>query len=185
MGEKYDLLVLFSGGADSVLMIQMAKLMNKDPYCVVIDYEQLHQQELDAAYDYLREEGIDWQTVKISGLKINSGLTGSGEKNESGEVHEMYVPGRNTIFISIAFSIAENLGIDTIWHGADYTDRLNFFPDCYQNYFVAFNELLQHAGPKDIEVEAPLLGLSKENILKILEYYGIDMEKIFSGYGDL
>ena len=55
----------------------------------------------------------------------------------------MYVPGRNTIFISIAFSIAENLGINMIWHGADYTDRLNFFPDCYQEYFVAFNELLQ------------------------------------------
>ena len=184
MGEKYDVLVLFSGGADSALMLYLAKNMNKNPYCVVIDYEQLHRQELEKAYDLLREEGIDWQTVRISGLGLKSGLT-SGEKNDTGEVHEMYVPGRNTIFISIAFSIAENLGINMIWHGADYTDRLNFFPDCYQEYFVAFNELLQHAGPKDIEVEAPLLGMSKENIIAMLENSGVDMNKIFSGYGDL
>jgi 7-cyano-7-deazaguanine synthase len=185
MSEKYDLLVLFSGGADSVLMLEFAKELNKRPFCVIIDYEQLHSQELVQAYEYLRKEHVEWRKVRIKGLEINSGLTGSGEKNESGEVHEMYVPGRNTMFLSIAFSIAESMGIDTIWHGADFSDRLNLFPDCYQEYFVAFNDMLQWAGPKDIKVEAPLIGLTKENILYMLSQKGIMMEDIFSGYGDL
>jgi 7-cyano-7-deazaguanine synthase len=185
MSEKYDLLVLFSGGADSVLMLEFAKFLNKKPYCVLVNYEQLHSQELDSAYEYLRSEGIDWRTVTLKGLGINSGLTGNGVKNTTGDVHEMYVPGRNTIFLSIAFSIAEDMGIDTIWHGADFSDRLNLFPDCYQEYFVAFNDMLKWAGPKDIKVEAPLIGLTKENILKMLESIGVDMKGIFSGYGDL
>ncbi len=183
--NEHDLVILFSGGADSVLMLELAKDMGKNPFCILIDYQQLHVLELNAAYDYLRKEGIDWRTVNVKNLGVNSGLTGSGVKNESGDVHEMYVPGRNTIFLSIAFSIAESMEINTIWHGADYSDRIHLFPDCYQEYFVAFNEMLKYAGPKDIQVEAPLIGLTKENILLMLEKRGIKLEEIFSGYGDL
>ena len=47
------------------------------------------------------------------------------------------------------------------------------------------NEAFKYAGPKPINIEAPILGLSKETVLKILENKGISLEEIFSGYGDL
>jgi len=181
-----DVLILYSGGADSRLMIEFAKQLNKTPFCVIINYEQLHEKELKFARDQL-ESMIPgyYQQVYLENLMINSGLTGDGVKNDSGEVHEMYVPGRNTIFLSIAFSIAEYRGIDTIWIGSDWDDRLNLFPDCYQDYIVAANDMFKIAGPKPIKVEAPLMGLSKENILKMLKNRGIKESEIFSGYGDL
>jgi len=183
--KKTDLIILYSGGADSRLMIEFALLANKTPMCLLVDYGQLHKEELDVAKTQLKTLGILYREVAIKGLEVNSGLTGSGDKNMTGEVHEMHVPGRNSMFLSIAYSIAESLDIDTIWIGADWSDRLNVFPDCYQEYYVAFNEMLKHAGPKTIKVEAPLMGLSKETIMNILGSKGIKESDIYSGYGEL
>jgi 7-cyano-7-deazaguanine synthase len=179
------ILILYSGGADSRLMLEFANKICLSPYCLLIDYEQLHVEELLAAEKQLQELDIPFQTVSIDNLKINSGLTGDGIKNRTGEVHEMHMPGRNSIFLSIAFSIAESRDIDTIWIGCDWSDRLSLFPDCYQEYLVKINEMFKIAGPRPIKVEAPLMGLSKENVLKLLKSFGVEEKDIFSGYGDL
>lgn len=184
--EKCDVVILYSGGADSRLMLELAKVLGKNPYAVMIDYDQLHRDELKFAKDHL--ETImpgRYHIIKIRDLGINSGLTGDGIKNDTGVVHEMHVPGRNSIFLSLAFSVAESKGIDTIWLGNDWDDRLNLFPDCYQEYIVAMNEAFKYAGPKPIKIESPLMGLSKQNIITMLKYNGVKETEIYSGYGDL
>lgn len=181
---NYDIVILYSGGADSRLMLEFAQDMNLKPYCILIDYEQIHIEELEFAKEQLEKEGVDYQVVKISGLNINSGLTGDGIQNDTSKVHSHHVPGRNTMFLSIGFSIAENKDINTIWFGGNWNDRLNLFPDCYQGFVVAINEVFKVAGPKQIKVEAPLSGLSKENILKLLKHNGVKNNEIYSGYGE-
>lgn len=183
--KKYDLVVLFSGGADSFLMLEYAKELGKTPFCVLIDYQQLHQKELDIAVDYLAINNICWKTIQLYGLGINSGLTGNGVKGTYEGVHEMHVPSRNLMFVAIAASIAEDMGVDTIWYGADWSDYINDFPDCKQEWFGRLNKVLEINGPKQIRLEAPLSGLTKEAVLKILESKGIDKKQIFSGYGEL
>jgi len=128
---KEDLIILYSGGADSRLLLEMALKLKKKPFCILIDYEQLHQEELSFAKSQLKKLNIKYRIIQIKDLKINSGLTGNGQKNNSGKVHSMYVPGRNTIFLSLAFSVAESKNINTIWVGCNWDDRLNLFPDCY------------------------------------------------------
>ncbi len=183
--KNYDLVILYSGGADSRLMLEFAKEMGRTPYCIMVDYGQLNIDELKFAKSHLEENFIDSQTVILGGLKVNSGLTGDGIKDETGDVHEMHVPGRNTMFLSIAYSIAESKGINTIWLGSDWDDRLNLFPDCYQEYIVAMNEVFKIAGPKPINIQAPLSGLSKIGIIRLLKNKGIGEHEIYSGYGDL
>jgi 7-cyano-7-deazaguanine synthase in queuosine biosynthesis len=97
----------------------------------------------------------------------------------------MHVPSRNLMFVGIAASIAEDLGIDTVWYGADFDDYINKFPDCMQEWFGKMNEVLAVNGPKPIKLEAPLAGLTKETILKALKNKGIKEDEMFSGYGDL
>jgi len=97
----------------------------------------------------------------------------------------MYVPFRNTIFLSLASSIAENNNINKIWFGPDWSDNLGDFPDCKQDYINKFNDMLKIAGSTQITVEAPLLGFTKENIIKLLDSFGIDSQEYFSGYGSL
>lgn len=182
---KFDVVILFSGGADSILMLEMAKDFNKSPFCVLIDYQQLHHEELEYAIRYLKKDGTPYRIVKLHDLQIQSGLTGAGQKARFEGVHEMHVPSRNLMFVGIAASIAEDMGVDTIWYGADYSDYVNRFPDCMQVWFGAVNKVLEINGPQPIKLEAPLAGLTKETILKALRAKGIGEKEMFSGYGEL
>lgn len=185
-GRDFDLVILFSGGADSVLMLEIAKDFGKTPLCVIVDYQQLHFGEITVAEKILkRDYGIPYRLVKLHDLQIQSGLTGAGNKGRFEGVHEMHVPSRNLMFVGIAVSIAEDLGIDTVWYGADYSDYVNKFPDCMQEWFGAVNKVLEINGPKPIKLEAPLAGLTKETILEALKAKGITWKEIYSGYGDL
>jgi len=178
-----DLVILYSGGSDSMLMLKLALDLGKNPLAVLIDYGQVHVEELEYAKNQLYKLKADWILVTVKTPNLNSGLTGNCIRDMSGAVHEMHVPGRNTVFLSLAFSVAENKGIDTIWLGSDWDDRLNLFPDCYQEYIVKINELFKVAGPKEIKVEAPLMGWSKEMILSFLyKKYSILITDVFSGY---
>ena len=183
--QHFDLVILFSGGADSVLMLEMALSMGKVPFCVMIDYGQLHSEELDAAINYLAGRHISGRTIEINNLQVNSGLTGDGVKGRYEGVHEMHVPSRNLMFVGIAASVAESKEIDTVWYGADWSDYINEFPDCKQEWLGRLSKVLEINGPKPIKLEAPLIGLTKENVLTLLKARGVDKDQIFSGYGDL
>ncbi len=178
-----DIVMLYSGGADSALMLKFAQMSGRNPHCILIDYGQRHIEELDYAKKQLRAWGCQFQVVKIRDLNVNSGLTGSMKEGQYADVHEMHVPARNTIFIGLAMSIAESMDVDEVWYGPDYSDRENLFPDCYQEYVVKMNEMMQLAGPKPIKLIAPLLGMSKELILEMLDcFWGIKKTDLHSGY---
>lgn len=181
--ENANIIMLYSGGADSLLMLKLAKMAGKTPHCLLIDYGQKHVNELEFAKAQLDKEKVTWQIVTIKDLNVDSGLTGELTEARWDNVHEMNVPGRNTIFIGLAISVAENMDIDEVWYGPDYSDRIHLFPDCYQEYVVKMNEVLAISGVKPIQLVAPLLGMTKELILDILLYqFGINQSQMHSGY---
>jgi len=180
---KEDLVILFSGGADSILLMELSKQMGKIPLALLIDYNQLHIKELDKAIEYCTNENIDYEKIKISGYNVRSGLT-TGEKWTYEGVHPQNVPALNTIFLSIAAGIAESRGIKECWIGCDYSDREELFVDCYQEYIYNLNKLFSIAFSYPIKIYAPLLGMSKEMVLKLLESYGVSRDQLYSGYGE-
>lgn len=189
MNEQVDpprskpIVMLYSGGADSALMLRFAQMSGRQPHCILIDYGQKHLDEIIFAVKQLKNDGVSHQIIKIGGLNVDSGLTGDLEEGTYDSVHEMHVPARNTIFIGLAMSIAENKGIDEVWYGPDYSDRINLFPDCYQEYVVRMNEMMKTSGPKPITLHAPLLGMTKEVILEMLDcFWSIKKEDLYSGY---
>jgi 7-cyano-7-deazaguanine synthase len=179
--EKYDLVLLFSGGYDSTLLLKLATELQLVPYCVLINYGQNHIQELDYAKVLCFDNLIDWRIVSVN-LPTPSNLTSEAKTYEG--VSPWHVPARNLIFIAIAASIAEGLNIPLIWYGANYEDREHLFPDCYQEWVFAINKILEINGSMVIKVEAPLLGMSKDTIKKLAFKYNITNEKVFSGYGE-
>ena len=194
MENSEKTLILYSGGSDSRLMLELAMIMQRDIHCLMIDYEQLHSIELKAAEKQLAKSArnynktLTWSKVKVSGLHLDSALTGDGVRGRFGsedEISEWHVPGRNTMFAGIALSVAENTGCKTVWLGADFSDRLNMFIDCFQDFVVAMDMLYSYGASYQIKFEAPLMGLSKENVLSLIKGFKLDVDDLFSGYGKL
>jgi len=183
----YDVLILFSGGADSLYCSESAIQSGLNAFYLMIDYGQLHKEELKYAKKYLKNINKlhHTQTVEIKSLNIKSGLTTS-DKALYDNVHDMYVPSRNMMFTSIAASIAESMNIPLIWYGADLSDSENSFPDCKQDWIVKVNELLKINGSKEIVLESPTLGIRKETIIKSLKHsIGNNLNDfMYSGYGE-
>ena len=179
-----DLVLLYSGGADSTLLLKIAKSMDKNAFALMIDYGQLHIEELEFAKRYLDGSGIPNMTIKISGYNINSALTGNGEKGKYEGVDIHNVPARNTIFLSLAYGIAESKGITEIWFGANWEDYEHLFPDCTQEFIGRMNNVLEISGVRPIKIYAPLLGMQKYMVKELLKFYKVDSKEIYSGYGE-
>jgi len=180
-----DLIVLYSGGADSTLLLRMSKSMGKTPFALMINYGQLHIKELEFAANYVEKNNISNMTIKIEGYNVNSALTGSGEKGAYTGVDIHNVPARNSIFLSLAAGVAESKGIKEVWIGCNWEDREHLFPDCYQEYLFNLNKVFEIAFSYPIKVYAPLLGMQKYMIKELLEFYQVDEKELYSGYGEL
>jgi len=178
--ENKKVIILFSGGLDSTLLVELALAFKMKPLCLLMDYNQVHKQELQVATDYLVEKRIPYVLTQIP-LDPSSKLT-DGKATYEG-VSEWHVPGRNLVFLSFAASKAEERGIDLIWFGANYADRENLFPDCYQEWVYKVNQVMEINGSRKLRVEAPLLGMSKPFIESLVKLFGIQKENTFSGYG--
>jgi len=92
----------------------------------------------------------------------------AGEEAQIGsEVPVTYVPFRNAHFLSAAVSWAEVLGAKTVLIGAVEQDSSGY-PDCRPAYYDAFNQLIR-MGTKDgdIRVETPLIGMRKNEIVRL------------------
>ena len=175
-------LILFSGGADSRLLISLAKVMKLEIHCLMVDYGQRHIAELVTAQEQCDKLGLTWTCIKLK-LPVNSALTGDLRESQYKGVSEWYVPSRNLIFLGLAACVAEDQGIDLIWYGADFSDRLNLFPDCYQEWVIVTNKLLEINGSKPLKLEAPLLGFTKDTTNALLKHFNVKEEEVFSGYG--
>jgi 7-cyano-7-deazaguanine synthase len=179
---KEKVVILFSGGSDSTLLMKFASVLNLDPVAVLVDYGQLHVEELSYAETYCKNQNIPYKRITIQGYDVKSGLT-SGDKNLYQGVHSHNVPARNSIMLSLAAGIAESINACRVWYGPDFSDREGLFPDCYQNYVFELNKTFAIAFSYPIKVEAPLLGFSKAMVLSMLEnQFGIKSEDLYTGY---
>jgi 7-cyano-7-deazaguanine synthase len=98
-----------------------------------------------------------------------------------------YVPARNTIFLSCALAWAEVLGVFDIFigvHAQDYSG----YPDCRPEYINAFEQMANLAlkaaveGKERVRIHAPLLHLSKAEIIQRGQALGVDYSLTHSCY---
>jgi 7-cyano-7-deazaguanine synthase len=89
-----------------------------------------------------------------------------------------YVPARNTILLSLALAWAEVLGARHIFLGANAVDYSGY-PDCRPEYLRAFEKMANLATKaalegRRIEVRAPLVDLSKAEIVRLALELGVE-----------
>ena len=181
-------ILLLSGGLDSTTMLAMATSERFEVHALTFRYGQRHEHEVEAArriaarYRVARHVVLDIDLRTFGG----SALTGSApvprdrppEKISSG-IPVTYVPARNTIFLSFALAWAETTGARDIFIGVNAVDYSGY-PDCRPEYLAAFEQLAMLAtragveGEGAIRVRAPLLHLTKREIIELGVSLGVD-----------
>lgn len=184
--------ILLSGGLDSVTCLAMAKDQGFDCYALSFAYGQRHAYELTAAQTIAQTMGVvDHRIVNLDiGQFGASALTDTTitVPSYAGTDHipVTYVPARNTVFLSIALGLAESIGAYDIFIGANVVDYSGY-PDCRPEFMEAFQALANVATKTGVEghhfrIQAPLLHLSKADIIKAGMALGIDYGLTVSCY---
>ena len=185
---------LLSGGLDSTTVLYFAKAAGHDIDALTLHYGQLHAKEIDFAKEIVKSLGIAHYLIPISLPWGGSALLDKSvplpknrdEKTMSGGIPSTYVPFRNSIFLSFAVSAAEAVKAEKIFIGANALDYSGY-PDCRPEYFEAFEKTIaagSKAGAegKRISIEAPLLRMSKKEIVQLGQKLKVPFEKTWSCY---
>ena len=188
---KPKAVVLLSGGLDSVTVLALAQEQGFDCYALSLDYGQRHNAELHAAKQLARTAGVHAHKVIKLGLGDfgGSALTDNAiavpDHAEPG-IPVTYVPARNTVFLSLALGWAEVLGAWDLFIGVNAVDYSGY-PDCRPAFIAAFEQLAQLATRGGDEgghfkIHAPLIELSKADIIREGTRLGIDYARTVSCY---
>lgn len=184
--------VLLSGGLDSATCLAIARRDGFDCYALSFAYGQRHSTELAAAANVAASLGAREHRIMNIDLAAfgGSALTDPGiavPEQPSVGVPVTYVPARNTVFLSLALAWAEVLGAFDIYIGVNAVDYSGY-PDCRPQFVAAFETLANLAtraaveGRGRIRVRAPLIELSKAEIIRRGVELGVDYAQTVSCY---
>lgn len=191
----------FSGGMDSsVLLFMAADRGYKEIHTVTFDYGQRHSREMQnipLQKWNLQEKYPDIvftnKILDVSYLKDispTSSLTNLDIDNPdiskiAGDAQPVsYVPFRNQMFIGICCAYAESLQADTVWYGAAQVDSLAGYWDGSQEFVDSVNNLVALNRQHRILIEAPLLSLSKADIIREGVKLGVKFEDTWTCYSN-
>jgi 7-cyano-7-deazaguanine synthase len=191
--------VLCSGGLDSTTVMAMAKKEGYDIYSLSFRYGQRHEIEIDAAQRVSRFFNVSQHLVlnldldKIGGSALTDAIDvpkGRSSNDMEAGIPVTYVPARNTIFLSYALAWAEVLVAADIFIGVNALDYSGY-PDCRPGYIAAFETMANLAtkagveGTTKIKIHAPLLHMTKADIIKAGFALGVDYSLTHSCYDPL
>jgi 7-cyano-7-deazaguanine synthase len=188
-------IVLLSGGLDSSTTLAYAVAEGFQVHALSFRYGQRHAVELAAAQRVARQAGVESHTVIDVDLRMfgGSALTSDIPVPKDRLPAEMgsgipitYVPARNTIFLSFALALAEVSSAFDIFIGVNALDYSGY-PDCRPEYIDAFQELARLATKAGVEgrhvrIRAPLVHLSKREIIELGLRLGVDYSQTSSCY---
>ena len=188
--------VLLSGGLDSTTTLAIAQHAGFDVHALTFRYGQRHETEIAAAGRIAAHYKVRQHVVMPIDLRLfgGSALTSSIAVPKGRSLEEMgtgipvtYVPARNTIFLSFALAWAEVLGAEDIFIGVNALDYSGY-PDCRPEYIAAFQTMAHLAtkagveGTQRVTIHAPLIQLSKADIIKKGRALGVDYALTTSCY---
>jgi 7-cyano-7-deazaguanine synthase len=188
--------ILLSGGLDSTTLLHWVaeKLRGKPLYACSFHYGQKHSRELDVAQWQARAAGV--REHRMVDLSVMSGLIAGASALTDAAVPvpdleqltpeqrsqpPTYVPNRNMVLLAVAAAFAEARGVRDVFYGAHAQDRYGYW-DCTVDFLHRINDVLCLNRRSAVTVRAPLVDLTKAEVLKIGLSLGVDYARTWSCY---
>lgn len=188
-------IVLLSGGLDSTTALYLAKSQGYDEiYAITFQYGQKHDKELKSALAVAKAAGV--KEHKVVNLLLNQwsgcALTDPQLEVEDGKVERQdipatYVPARNMVFLSVAASWADALGITDIFIGVSEVDYSGYV-DCREEFIRAMEDainlgtVLGAEKKQRIKIHAPFMHMTKADEVRLGAKLGVDYSLTWTCY---
>ena len=177
-------------------MLALATSQGYDVFAMTFRYGQRHAGEIDAARRVAARYGVRDHVIADIDLRTFGGSALTADiavpKDRPDDaiatgIPITYVPARNTIFLSFCLAWADVLGARDIFIGVNALDYSGY-PDCRPEYIEAFERMANLAtrggveGTAPIRIQAPLLDLTKRDIVQLGLSLGVDYSVTLSCY---
>ena len=183
-----------SGGMDSAVLTALAAVECAPdlPAALHVNYGQRTEaRELRAFHHICDRFGITRRLVAdlsffraIGGSSLTDRfLTVPVEPANDASIPSTYVPFRNGVILSVAAAWGESIAARRIYIGAVQTDRTGY-PDCRRQFLESMAASIDLGTRSDthLEVRAPLVNLSKAEIVRKGADLGVPFELTWSCY---
>lgn len=186
---------VLSGGLDSTVTTAFCR-DKYDVHVLTFNYGQRSaKMEIQSAKAICKELGLEYTLIELPWLKDlgRSALTSNEEvphlkinQLDNKEIcdetaRRVWVPGRNVVFTAIAISFAEAWGAVKIIVGWDFEEAATF-PDNSKEFLNSFNKTLEVGSLYDIEIEAPLISMTKKDIVELGAEINAPVDLTYSCY---
>jgi 7-cyano-7-deazaguanine synthase len=188
--------ILVSGGLDSATTLAIARSEGYSAYALSVDYGQRHRVELDRARRVAEALGAVRHTIIAVDLRAVGGSALTADLDVPKErsldaigtgIPITYVPARNTVLLSLALGYAEVVEAFDLFFGANAIDYSGY-PDCRPEFLAQFERLANVATRATVEgkgtfrLHAPLLRMTKADIIRAGVHHGVDYSLTLSCY---
>lgn len=181
--------VLCSGGMDSVTALHWARAHHEVAAVLSFDYGSKHNhKELPLAAEHARRLGALHRTIRLDfiGQLFASDLLQSGGAIPEGHyaddnMRRTVVPFRNGIMLAAAAGFAESAGAQGLVIAAHTGDH-TIYPDCREDFMRAMGEAMKTGTYAGIELLRPFIALTKGQIAAEGARLGVDFARTWSCY---
>jgi 7-cyano-7-deazaguanine synthase len=197
MEPSTSMVVVCSGGLDSVTLLYKTMREHKVTSVVSFNYGQRHNKELEFAKYHAEQFDLKHHVIDLSKSGLTEALAQSGSSLISDEtvpeghyaeenMKSTVVPNRNMIMLSIALGIAVAEGANAVATGVHAGDHF-IYPDC-RPAFIGAAALAGYIGNEDFgnlwraPIWAPFVKKSKADIAYEAFMLGVPIEETWSCY---
>jgi 7-cyano-7-deazaguanine synthase len=194
--RKNECIALVSGGLDSTTALWWALWQGlRIVKTLHFQYGQSHASEIASAITVcevarvpkpevikLNFEHLRGLTALLPAAGFDSLTAHQTTPDQLGEqVSATYVPGRNIVFLAIAGGYADAVGARHLvggWNAVDYSG----YPDCRPRFLHAMEDALRAGLRWSVQIHAPLVYLSKADIIRLATQLHAPLELTWSCY---
>jgi len=186
--------VLLSGGMDSLTAAGLARRDGFDLALIHFNYGQRTEEAESRAFQRIADSfsvpaerrltvHTNFFTLAGGSALTSNNVAVPKADLDSKAIPVTYVPFRNAVLLSMAVGWAEVLGATRVYYGAVSQDSSGY-PDCRPSFVEAFNRLVAEGtkAGEAIEVRAPLVDMSKADIVRLASELALPLEFSWSCY---